>query len=183
MVPLMSFQILRICNLDFNDAEYTRNSIILFFELIRCTPALLPQDLSSIKPKCCTQCVALGKTHRAFCLEDKELNHNYNFPVRYACWLWHRYRSESETNDKFDLPSLLDCCRATIRKHIVSNLSASDYAKALKSLRLPPRMIAFLAFREMWPVVDPKHVFDFRRGRRDVPRMFLPDIPIDEPLA
>ncbi|KAM7536811.1 hypothetical protein Aperf_G00000081002 [Anoplocephala perfoliata] len=183
--PLSHDQVIRICTLDFDNVEYTKNNICLFFELLRCTPTLLPQDLSSVKPQCCPECVAAGNTHSPLCLE--EVTFNFDFPARYACWLWHRYRGESETPDKFDLPSLLECCRATIRKHIVPNLSNTDYAKALKSLQLPPRMVAFLAFREMWPVVDPKHAFDFRRGRsRNVPQIhphpFILHAPFDDEL-
>ncbi|VDO14393.1 unnamed protein product [Rodentolepis nana] len=143
--------------MDFDEAEYRKKYFLLLFELLRCMPnSILPQNLSSIKPERCAQCTALGETTESFCLANPELHSSLS--VTFSCWLWHQHK---------EFPSLLDCCRTTIRRRIVQNLLNTDYAKALKSLRLPPRMVAFLAFREFWPVLDQKHAFDFRRGKKD----------------
>ncbi|VUZ44028.1 unnamed protein product [Hymenolepis diminuta] len=162
-------QILGLCSMDFSGAEYKKKTLLLLFELIRCmASSMLPENLRSIRPECCLQCKALGETTEALCLENEE-HQPFDLPVRYSCWLWHQYKG---------FPSLLDCCRTTIRQQIVRNLLNTDYAKALKSLHLPSRMIAFLAFRESWPVLDLKHAFDFRRGKKNTPifRRIYPDV-------
>nr|CUU97663.1 hypothetical transcript [Hymenolepis microstoma] len=150
-------QISQLCSMDFNEDEYRKKYFLLLFELFRCMPnSILPENLRSIKAERCPQCIALGETTEALCLVNVE--QHTDISVTYSCWLWHQQK---------EFPSLLNCCRTTIRQRIVQNLLSIDYAKALKSLHLPPRMVAFLAFREFWPVLDSKHAFDFRRGKSD----------------
>ncbi|KAH9278778.1 hypothetical protein ECG_08309 [Echinococcus granulosus] len=151
--------------------DFTTSTIILLFELIHCTPNLLVEPWTTPEARRCPECLAIGDTEEAICLKDQ--NRIFDFPVRYACWLWHRYRATCEVPGQLSPSSLLTCCRVVIRRTIMKNLSINgsvmDYAKALKSLNVPSWMLAFLAFREMWPIVNPKHKLQFRQRQHEKP--------------
>ncbi|VDM35312.1 unnamed protein product [Hydatigera taeniaeformis] len=165
ITPLSPSLIVGICEGNVIDTEFATNKITLLFELIHCTPNLLMESWTEPEINRCTQCLAIGDTEEAICLKDQ--NKAFDFPVRYSCWLWHRYHATCEVPGQLNPLSLLSCCRVVIRRAIMNNLAnsdlAMDYAKALKSLTLPPRMLAFLSFQEMWPVVNAKHKFRFRQ--------------------
>ncbi|CDS36651.1 hypothetical transcript [Echinococcus multilocularis] len=169
--PLSQSLIVKLCRKNFVDVDFTTSTIILLFELIHCTPNLLVASWNTPEAQRCPECLAIGDTEEAICLKDQ--NRIFDFPVRYACWLWHRYRATCDVPGQLSPSSLLTCCRVVIRRTIMKNLSISgsvmDYAKALQSLNVPSWMLAFLAFREMWPIVNPKHKFQFRQRQRETP--------------
>ncbi|KAL5104669.1 hypothetical protein TcWFU_004183 [Taenia crassiceps] len=150
IAPLSQTLIVWICSNVFADVNFTVSTITLLFELIHCTPNLLVESWTTPEAHRCSECLAIGNTTEAVCLGNQ--------------------------NQIFDLPvsplSLLTYCRVVIRRTIMSNLSrglVTDYAKALKSLNVPSWMLAFLAFREMWPVVNAKHKFQLRRRQNEAP--------------
>ena len=165
-----------LCNRNTVDREYTSSTVRLLFELLHSTPKILAQDWTPPEAQRCPECLisAADATTEAACAHDHGID-GANFQVKYACWLWHRNHPESS---QVTTPSLLECCRVAIRQHIMRNLATRgelsnkpplDYAKALRTLALPSGLLAYLSYREMWPVANSMHKFQFRRGRPDMP--------------
>ncbi|VDL97426.1 unnamed protein product [Schistocephalus solidus] len=99
--------------------------------------------------------------------------------VLVSSWWWHRLRAENleteggnNNTDILSTPLLLsEWCRVAIRRSIVNALKATaanrvkNYAKIIASMGLPPRLHAFLAYRDLWPTCERHRIIRLRMSR------------------